>query len=126
MNLRWLGAGDLSESGESIVPLSGDEWRRLRELETQLAGHRRLAALVRRLESAGADTGPRRISAFWGVAGAVMGFGLVTVSVLAHSNVLVAAGVVVLAATLVVAGAVSVVVEATGHRRSAHSRRPES
>jgi Protein of unknown function (DUF3040) len=111
-------------SGETIMPMSGDEWRQLRELEAQLAGHRRLAALVRRLESVGA--GPRRISAFWGVAGAVIGFALVTVSVLAHSNVLVATGVVVLAAALVVAGAVSLVVEMTGHRRSAHSRRPES
>ena len=110
------------------MPMSGDEWRRLRELEAQLAGHRRLAALARRVESASADTGPRQISVFWGVAGAIAGFALVTVSAVAHSNVLVAAGVIVLAATLVVVGAVSLVVEAAGYRRerrSAH-RRPES
>jgi len=112
-----------------MMPMSGDEWRRLRELEAQLASHRRLAALARRLESASVDRGPRQISVFWVVAGGVMGFTLVAVSAVAHSNVLVAAGVIVLAATLVVVGAVSLVVEAAGYRReqrSAHGRRPRN
>jgi len=111
------------------MPMSGDEWRRLRELEVQLASHRRLAALARRLESASVDGGPRQLSVFWVVAGGVMGFTLVAVSAVAHSNVLVAAGVIVLAATLVVVGAVSLVVEVAGYRReqrSAHGRRPQN
>jgi len=56
-----------------MMPMSGDEWRRLRELEAQLASHRRLAALARRLESASVDRGPRQISVFWAATLVVVG-----------------------------------------------------
>ena len=103
------------------MPTSEDAWRQLRELEAQLASHRRLVALARRLEWASADTGPREISALWLVAGGIAGLALVVAGAVTLNSVLVAAGVVILAATLVVVGAASLVVEASGYRREQDS-----
>lgn len=111
------------------MPMSEDERWKLRELEAQLASHRRLVALTRRLESASVDTGQRRISVLWLVAGDVLGLTLVVAGAVAPNSALLAAGVVILAATLMVVGAASLVVEATGYpraERSAHGRRAES
>jgi hypothetical protein len=86
------------------MPTSEDEWRQLPELEAQLATHRRLVALARRLESASVDTAPRQISALWMVTGGILGLALVVAGAVVPNSVLVAAGVVILAATPDAAG----------------------
>jgi hypothetical protein len=94
-----------------------DEWLKLRELEAELASHRRLLALARRLESPGVDTGPRQISGLWIVVGGVLGLALVVAGAVVPNSALVAAGIATLAGTLVVVGAASLVVEAANGRR---------
>jgi len=108
------------------MAMSENEQRQLRELEAQLAGQRKLAALARRLESAGADIAQRRLSVLWAAGGSI-GLMLVGAAVAVHSSALGAAAVVVLAGTLLLVGVAGMVVEAVGARRGhrlAHGHPP--
>jgi len=110
------------------MAMSENEQRQLRELEAQLAGQRKLVALARRLESAGADIGQRRLSVLW-AAGGIIGLMLVAAAVAVHNSALGAVAVVLLAGTLLLVGVASMVVEAVGARREhrlAHDRPPRS
>lgn len=110
------------------MAMSENEQCQLRELEAQLAGQRKLAALARRLESASVDTGQRRLSVLLAVGGSI-GLMLVAVAAAVHSSALGAVGVAGLAGTMLLVGAAGIVVEAAGDRRGhrlPHSRPPRS
>jgi Protein of unknown function (DUF3040) len=108
------------------MPMSEDERRRLRELETQLARQRRLVRLARHLSSASVDTGLRRTSVLGGAGGA-FGLSLVVAGAVAHSAAVVNAGFAVLAGTLLLVGLALIVVEVRGQRREHRSdRHPHS
>ena len=102
------------------MPMSDDERRQLRELETQLAGQRRLVKLARRLGAASVDTGLPRISVLWGPGGR-LGLILVIAGAVVRSTVLIAAGVVILAVTLLLAGA-AIAVGVAEYRREHRPR----
>ena len=105
---------------------SEDEQRQLRDLEAQLAGQRKLAALARRLESGGAGAGQLRLSVLWAAGGSI-GLMLIAAAAAVRSSVLDAVGVAVLAGTFVLVGVAGMVVEAVGTRRGlAHGRPPRS
>lgn len=89
------------------MPMSEDELRRLRELEAELAQHRRMVNLANRLGSASVDARPQRVTALL-IASGSAGLSLVVAGAVVHSAAMLTAALVILAATLVLAALSSV------------------
>jgi hypothetical protein len=112
------------------MPMSEDERRQLREAEAELADHRQLGRLARRLGEASVDKGMGRAIVLWAVGGS-LGLSLAIVGAVAHSTAAEAAGVVILAATLLLVGVTLIAVQVYGdlrehEHRLAQDRHPHS
>ena len=112
------------------MPMSEDERRQLREVETELADQRQLAKLARRLGEASVDKGMGRAIVLWAVGGS-LGLILVVVGAVGHNAAAEAAGVVILTVTLLVVGIALIAVQIYGDLRErerglAQGRHPHS
>jgi len=79
--------------------MSNSEWRRWTEVETELSGERKLAALSRRL---GVMPSPRLILCW--VTAAILGLALVLPGIVVHSAAMLTAGAVILVTTCELTG----------------------
>ena len=105
------------------MPMSDEEQRQLREIESHLTQQPRLVKLARQLSAADVYTALRRLAAFCAAGGAV-GLVLLVVGAVLH-NALFPAGVLVLAGTQLIVGVAAIVVEGRAGPSGSRRRRQD-